>query len=209
MIIPILESEEYLTIDESFQAHYGVFKNNASYLYPTKFWGQIKKWTAYPFVPSDYFIVKEGTDNDIEYACFEHVSVCINGSADFILQKANDQTQTYTFHWTFGTHNVDNGWGYLPSRGYMLNKNYNNFETCCIIQNDNGRDPSLPRTKFEVLSDNATITLSKNYKWVHVACGSINLNGNTYSKKQTVYDVANNSTINFASNTIIITAQTE
>lgn len=208
MSIPVLQSEEYITIDASFRAHYGVFNDGAAYLYPPKFWGDIKKWAVNPYIPTNLPLPKEGTDNGVDFACFEHVSVCISGSADFALEKTNGELGTYTYHWAFGAHNVDNGWGYLP-RGYVLNNNYNNFQTCCVLQDDNGRDPSLPHTKFEVFSGDTSLTTSKLYKWIHIAYGSFDLNGTTHNQKQTVYDVAESSLLTFLGQTIVIAAYTE
>jgi hypothetical protein len=130
-----------------------------------------------------------------------------SGSADYDLEK-NDDSEKHVSKWTFGVHNVDNGWGYLPDKS-MHCRNFKNFETCCILQKEGGRDLTLPYTKFEVLSESGVITTSREYKWIHVAAGSLELDSLTYSQKQTTYNVPVDSHLNLAEKSICIAAYSE
>jgi len=208
MIISILNNEEYIRIDESFQAHYGDFKDDAKYLYVKSFWGHIKHWKAHPFINSEISFVQDGIKSNITFACFEHVSVCIDGSADFVMYNDNNDQNTCVSHWTFGSHNVDNGWGYLTTNK-LLNTNFNNFKTCCIIQDDAGRDLNLPYTKFEILSGDQSINTNKPYKWIHVAHGNVQVNNVSFEQKQTIFNVAINTELITSGNNICIGAYSE
>jgi hypothetical protein len=203
---PLFTFEEFIPIDESFRAHYGVYNDLSEWIYidgifsnPDHF-----NWKPHQYVNTNLPFPKEGTENGVDFSCYEHATVCINGSADYDLEK-NDDSEKHVSKWTFGVHNVDNGWGYLPDKS-MHCRNFKNFETCCILQKEGGRDLTLPYTKFEVLSESGVITTSREYKWIHVAAGSVELNDSEYDQKQTMYSVATGSQLNLAEKTICIAA---
>lgn len=208
MIVSILNNEEYIHIDESFQAHYGDFKDDTKYLYCKSFWGVIKHWKPHPFIDSQIAFVQDGLNSNISFACFEHVSVCIGGSADFVMYNDNDDQITCISHWTFGSHNVDNGWGYLTTNK-LLNTNFNGFKTCCIIQDDSGRNLDLPYTKFEILNGDHSINTNRTYKWIHVAHGNMEIDNVLFNQKDTAYNVNVGTTLITSGQNICIGAYSE
>lgn len=207
---PLFQFEEFIPIDESFRAHYGVYNDASEWLYIPGIFSNPDyfNWKPHPYIATNLPFPKEGTDNGVDFSCYEHVTVCINGSSDYDLEKNINESEKYTFKWTFGVHNVDNGWGYLPDKS-MHCHNFKDFETCCILQIEGGRDLTLPYTKFEVFSESGSITTTKEYKWIHVAAGSAELNDLNYIQKQTMYDISMGSNLNLAENTICIAAYSE
>jgi len=207
---PLFHFEEFISIDESFRAHYGVYNDLSEWLYISGIFSNPDHFNlkSYPYIATNLPFPKEGTDNDVPFSCYEHVSVCINGSADYDLEKNNNESERYTFRWSFGVHNVDNGWGYLPDKSIYCH-NFKNFETCCILQKEGGKDLTLPHTKFEILTENSLNITNKNYKWIHVATGSVELHDTTYNQKQTMYNVDAGKQLNIAEQTIVIACYTD
>lgn len=193
-----IESEEKVDINDRFYAHYTHYVNGASFFRPNNAW--------YKFTKRNYV---DSTTNPaisiprvegVLFECFEHVSVCIGGSSDFIMTRhdygydANGtlvsdaiSDKAYT-PWTLGYNNVDHGVGHLPTEKFtrVFNEDY---KTCCILPVENADVSQV--YNFEVVQlDNSSHTLNKNIKFMHVAYGSVAVDGNVYSQKQNLFGMA-------------------
>lgn len=193
-----VHSEEYIDINSSFWAHYGYFKNDFSFDRPSNCW---RNWIQRPFVaPQTNYFLKDPYDKGVEFICCEHVSVCVNGNADYIL---NGTDNTITYDWTLGVHNVENGLGYLPNNGFTR-VFHNNFELCCIIQKPDR--PANLTYNFQVLNSNQI--LDGDVEFLHVAAGSVTVDGTEYAQKQTAFNLTSGANVTFAVNSIGIVGYT-
>lgn len=193
-----ITSEEYLDINDSFWAHYGYFKNNFSYTRPPNAWSH---WSEKQFIaPTSNFFLSDPYNKGVEFGCYEHVSVCVGGNADYILMSTDGEI---TYNWDFGKHNLENGWGYLP-KGQFTRNFYNDYVLCCLIQKPNR--PTNLTYNFEILTE--TQDLSKDVEFLHVACGNVNIDSTDYTQKQTVYNISAGKSIDISANSIAIIGYT-
>lgn len=193
-----ITSEEYLDINDSFWAHYGYFKNNFSYVRPPNAWSH---WSEKQFTaPISNYFLSDPYSKGVEFGCYEHVSVCVNGNADYILMGTDGEI---TYNWDFGKHNVENGWGYLP-KGQFTRIFYNDYVLCCIIQKPNR--PANLTYNFRVITESEN--LPQNVEFLHVAYGNLDVNGSSYIQKQTVYNLNSETSLSLSPNSIIIAGYT-
>ena len=151
-------SEEIFPINDDLSVHYSVFKNGYTYYRPANTW---RFWNKLPYAaPSSNAWLVQSCADGVEFECAEHVSVVTNGTATYTF-TAPDGPKDYL--WERGSHNVDNGMGYLPSEEFTRTFE-NDFTLCCIIQPFRGRD-STARYSFEVL--NGPKTLDRDALAVH------------------------------------------
>jgi hypothetical protein len=193
-----ITSEEYLDINDSFWAHYGYFKNNFSYTRPPDSWS---KWSEKQFIkPTNNLLVAEAHDKGVKFGCYEHVSVCVSGNSDYIMVGTEG---TITHDWNFGIHNVENGWGYIP-KDEFTRIFYNDYVLCCIIQKPNR--PANLTYNFRVITENEN--LPQNIEFLHVAYGNLEVNGSSYTQKQTVYNLNSGTSLSLSPNSIVIAGYT-
>jgi hypothetical protein len=192
-----LTSEEYVSINDSFWAHYACFKNEVVFERPANYW---KHWAEKSFIPptSNYYL-SDPYSKGVEFGCYEHVSICVNGDADYILTNGEE---TFTYNWAFGAHNVENGWGYLP-KGEFTRVFNNDFVLCCILfKNEKNRDITY---NFEVIQTVSTpFAVERDYSFAFVAAGQATYDGVQYSAKQSIQPVLAGNTLALADDTVVI-----
>jgi hypothetical protein len=159
-IYPVV-SETVLPLNDDLEIRYSLFIDGASYDRPA---GSYRIWEALPFVdPVANETLAEACRAGIQWGCYEHVSVVIGGSAEYAFTKPNG---TFIQPWSYGSHNVDNGFGYLPTDDFSRAFG-TGFELCCIIQRIFHRKEGSYR--FEVLT--STKVLDADALFVHHCTG--------------------------------------
>lgn len=192
-----ITSEEYVSINDSLWAHYAYFKNGFTFNRPAGHWGA---WSEKPFVaPTSNYHLANPYSKGVEFGCYEHVSVCVNGDAEYILAGTDG---SLTYDWVFGVHNVENGWGYLP-KGVFNRVFHNDFVLCCILFKDD-KDPDLTYNFEVVQTKSAPIVLAQDYAFAHVATGQATYDGIQYNQKQNIQNLSSGNQLDMAVNTIVI-----
>lgn len=165
--------EESFFINEDLTVYYTLFKDNYTFTRPKNSWS---RWKEFPYeVPNTNLSLMQNYNDGVELKCCEHVSVVINGTATYTL-ITNEGPKDYL--WEYGTHNVDNGLGYLPTDSFSRIF-HTGFELCCVLQPPLGRDPAAQEYRFEII--HGPSTLEKDAFAIHYATGSM--------QKQTQYDL--------------------
>jgi hypothetical protein len=185
-------------INDLFFADYSLFKNDHTFIRPANAWRRLpeKEFQA----PLNNLFLSQPYNNGVEFGCYEHVSVCIGGNSDYILTTP---TGTDEYNWTFGVHNLENGWGYLPKQQFTR-VFHNNYETCCIVQRPS-RDASIVY-KFEILKEDTI--LNKNINFAHVAYGAVSIGDQVYTQQANIYNLTENTRLSFAGESIVILGYT-
>lgn len=175
-------SDESIDINSLLKVTYTHFKNEFTFTRPANAWAWFG-WKELPFVPPvNNPELRNPYDGGVEFICREHVSVCVAGNAEYILAGTDGDL---TYNWTIGTHNVENGVGYLPN-GVFTRTFHNDFVLCCVLQKEEHKANDLTYN-FNIV--NQTETLSRDVEFIHVALGSINVNGTDYNQKQNIYNL--------------------
>ena len=99
----------------------------------------------------------------VAWTLCEHVSVCINGSADYVFEGPDGPI---TQVWTPGWHNVENGGGYLPRKTFTRHF-IRDFELCCVIRRF-GQSTGV-NYRFEVVTEPSVLSMAAQF--VHYATG--------------------------------------
>jgi len=163
MIVRPTTSEQFLPINDDLSVHYSVFKDGYVFTRPDNAWNF---WREMPFSPpvSNPWLLENHNDG-VQFVCCEHASVAIAGDATYTL-KTREGLKDYI--WTRGTHNVDNGLGYLPAREFTRTFR-NGFSLCCILQPYVVRDGGA-EYRFEVIT--GPFTLARDCVAMHFCTGS-------------------------------------
>ena len=121
-------TDEVIPINDDLDINYGVFKNGFTFRRAANSW---RLWPMLEFVPPRLNpTIAEMYDAGVNWTLCEHVSVCINGSADYVFEGPDGPI---TQVWTPGCHNVENGGGYLPA-GEFTRRFHDDFTLCCVVQ---------------------------------------------------------------------------
>lgn len=164
-------TDEVFAINDDLEINYGVFRNGFTFSRPANSW---RLWPMLEFVaPKLNPTIAEMVDAGVAWTLCEHVSVCINGSADYVFEGPDGPI---TQVWTPGCHNVENGGGYLPA-GEFTRRFHDDFTLCCVVQKFK-RTPGV-QYHFEVLTGPAV--LDREALFVHYATGVL--------QKQTDFDL--------------------
>jgi hypothetical protein len=180
-------SEESFIINDDLTVYYSLFKDDYVFTRPKNSWS---RWEKFPYVTptnNDTFI--EYHNDEVEFDCCEHVSVAINGTATYTFMTPNGPKD---YLWEYGTHNVDNGFGYLPKDTFTRTF-HTKFELCCIVQPILGR-ANTTKYKFEILK--GPLTLSKDAYAIHYCTGVL--------AKQTEYSLVAGTSITIDENDLAI-----
>ena len=205
-------SEETVAINERFYAYYSSYINGADF---SRGRNSFSTLTKREFIaPTTNPVLAPEHNAGVKFDACEHVSLCLSGNANFELKRhqytydesgnlTGDIVGTYNDTvWSFGSNNVENGLGYLPKEQFTRTFS-NNYSTCCILPTDYADKTSV--YNFEVVQlNNSSTTLNKDVMFVHVAYGSVDLNGGIYNQKQNILNVLSGSTINSSTTSIII-----
>ena len=143
---------------------------------------------AYVAPSTNPWLLKTITDQ-VQFDCCEHASVALNGTASYIMMTPNGPKN---FAWQRGTHNVDNGVGYLPTEEFTRTFS-NNFTLCCVIQPFKNRSGEFTYS-FEILTKSTVLV--KDAVCVHYCTG--------VKEKQTEMNISANTTINIDITDIVI-----
>lgn len=192
MIIKPTISEEYVEINERFRAHYAHFIDGESFTRPDNTWTYL---TKRQFIsPDSNPEIKIPYDAGVKFGCYEHASVCISGTCDYIAKKhqlidGEEVVGDMIYEWSFGMNNVENGFGYLPEEEFKrIFKS--NYATCCMIPTMETMGKQLDDVyNFEVLSLENSIILDKNIKFIHVAYGKVSVGEQEYVQKENIMEV--------------------
>lgn len=206
--IPVkpMVSEDKVDINQNFYAHYIHYIDGESFVRPGNSWVGYKVKEFIP--PSKNLKISEFYKLNVKMRCFEHVSVCIDGSADFVYRGYNDEGNVLQVNdtWHFGVNNIENGLGYLPTETFTRSFK-NNYKTCCIIPMQNS-DKSI-NYYFEVVQfESPSLVLTKDYVFAHIASGEVIYNNLVYTQKQTIENLKSENTLLLSNNTIIILSYT-
>ena len=154
-------TDEVIAINDDFEVNYGVFKNDFTFRRAANSW---RLWPMLEFVPPKLNpTIAEMVDAGVEWTLCEHVSVAINGWADYVFEGPDGPI---TQAWTPGCHNVENGGGYLPA-GEFIRTFHDDFTLCCVVQKFK-RTPGV-QYHFEVVTMPAL--LDRDTLFVHYATG--------------------------------------
>ena len=100
-------SDETVPINDDLDINYGVFKNGFTFRRAAGSW---RLWPMLEFVaPRLNRTIGDMHDAGVTWTLCEHVSVAINGAADYVFEGPDGPI---TQSWTPGRHNVENGGGY-------------------------------------------------------------------------------------------------
>lgn len=157
-----MQSEEIIPINEDLSAHYSVFKNGYVFKRAAGAWREWEKLTYTPPTSNPWLI--QTANANVQFDCCEHVSVALNGDASYFMQTPNGAVN---FPWSRGTHNVDNGLGYLPSEQFTRTFQ-NDYTTCCIVQPFTGRDTPA---KYTFTMYTGPSSLTQNSLCIHYCTG--------------------------------------
>lgn len=155
-------TDEVIAINDDLDINYGVFKNGFTFRRAANSW---RLWPMLEFVaPRQNPTITEMYDAGVEWTLCEHVSVAINGWADYVFEGPMGPI---TQRWTPGCHNVENGGGYLPA-GEFTRRFHDDFTLCCVVQKF-GRTPDV-QYHFEVVT--GPTVLDRGALFVHHATGA-------------------------------------
>lgn len=164
-------TDEVIAINDDLDINYGVFRNGFTFRRTANSW---RLWPMLEFVaPRLNPTLAEMYDAGVLWTLCEHVSVCINGSADYVFEGPKGPI---TQRWTPGFHNVENGGGYLPA-GEFTRRFHDDFTLCCVVQKFR-RTPGV-QYHFEVLT--GPTLLDREALFAHYATGA--------RQKQTDFDL--------------------
>lgn len=179
-------TDEVIAINDDLDINYGVFKNGFTFRRAANSW---RLWPMLEFVaPKLNPTIAEMYDAGVEWTLCEHVSVCINGWADYVFEGPKGPI---TQRWTPGFHNVENGGGYLPA-GEFTRRFHDDFTLCCVVQKFR-RTPGV-QYHFEVVT--GPVVLDRDALFVHYATG--------VRQRQTYFDLAAGHAVDVAAGDIII-----
>ncbi len=154
-------SDEIVPINDDLDINYGVFRNGFSFRRGANSW---RLWPMLEFVaPRLNPTIAEMYEAGVAWTLCEHVSVAINGWADYVFEGPKGPI---TQRWTPGYHNVENGGGYLPA-GEFTRRFHDDFTLCCVVQKFR-RAPDV-QYHFEVLT--GPVLLDREAQFVHYATG--------------------------------------
>lgn len=155
-------SDETVPINDDLEINYGVFKNGFTFRRAANSW---RLWPMLEFVPPKANATIAGmVEAGVVFTLCEHVSVCINGWADYVFEGRDGPI---TQAWTPGCHNVENGGGYLPA-GEFIRTFHDDFTLCCVVQKFR-RTPGV-QYYFEVVTGPAV--LNREALFIHHATGA-------------------------------------
>lgn len=179
-------SDETVPINDDLDINYGVFKNGFTFRRAANSW---RLWPMLEFVaPRTNRVIGDMHDAGVAWTLCEHVSVAINGWADYVFEGPDGPI---TQVWTPGCHNVEHGGGYLPA-GAFARTFHDDFTLCCVVQKFR-RTPGV-QYQFEVVTGLAV--LDREALFVHYASG--------VRQKQTDFDVPVDTAIDVAPGDITI-----
>lgn len=179
-------TDEVITINDDLDINYGVFKNGFTFRRPANSW---RLWPMLEFVPPKRNpTIVEMVDAGVAWTLCEHVSVVINGWADYVFEGPKGPI---TQRWTPGCHNVENGGGYLPA-GEFTRRFHDDFTLCCVVQKF--RRTLGVQYAFEVVTGPAV--LDRAALFVHYATGA--------RQKQTDFDLLAGQALDAATDDIAI-----
>ena len=179
-------TDEVIAINDDLDINYGVFRNGFTFRRAANPW---RLWPMLEFVPPRLnTTIAEMVDAGVAWTLCEHVSVVINGWADYVFEGPKGPI---TQRWTLGCHNVENGGGYLPA-GEFTRRFHDDFTLCCVVQKFR-RTPGV-QYHFEVLIGPAV--LDREALFVHYATG--------VRQKQTDFDLPAGHALNTAPGHITI-----
>jgi hypothetical protein len=180
-------SEESFIINEDLTVYYTLFKDNYTFTRPANSWS---RWREFPYlIPNTNNSLMENHNDGVELKCCEHVSVVTQGTATYTLITNNGPKD---YLWEYGTHNVDNGLGYLPT-DIFTRVFHTGFELCCIVQPILGRTTEASYS-FEVVR--GAKTLDNDTYAVHYATGTM--------AKQTQFNLPSGTEIDIGANDLAI-----
>lgn len=154
-------TDEVIAINDDLDINYGVFKNGFTFRRAANSW---RLWPMLEFVaPKLNPTIAEMYDAGVAWTLCEHVSVAINGWADYVFEGPKGPI---TQRWTPGLHNVENGGGYLPA-GEFTRHFQDDFTLCCVVQKLK-RTPGV-QYRFEILTEPSVLTQAALF--IHYAAG--------------------------------------
>jgi len=172
--------DELIEINDDLDVNYGVFKNAFTFRRPPGSWQHFPELSF--VAPSANAKIAEPFAQGVEWGAYEHVSVVINGSADYQFETPDGRK---TWVWSYGDHNVEDGVGYLP-KGTFIRTFSDDFTLCCILQR---RTRALGVTYgFEVVT--GTKVLDRDVLFVHYATGARQKQTDFNLKAGDVIDIA-------------------
>ncbi|OYW86680.1 MAG: hypothetical protein B7Z20_06890 [Sphingobium sp. 32-64-5] len=164
-------SDETVPINDDLDINYGVFRNGFTFRRAAGSW---RLWPMLEFVvPHANRMIGDMYDAGVTWTLCEHVSVAINGRADYVFEGPDGPI---TQVWMPGCHNVENGGGYLPA-GEFIRTFHDDFTLCCVVQKFQ-RTPGV-QYQFEVVTGSAM--LASDALFAHYATG--------VRQRQTDFDV--------------------
>ncbi len=179
-------TDEVIAINDDLEINYGVFKNGFIFSRPANSW---RLWPMLEFVaPKLNPTIAEMYDAGVEWTLCEHVSVAINGWADYVFEGPKGPISQ---RWTPGCHNVENGGGYLPA-GQFTRRFHDDFTLCCVVQKFR-RTPDV-QYYFEVVTGPAV--LDREALFVHHATGT--------RQRETAFDLPTGHALDMAPDDITI-----
>ncbi|EQA99130.1 MULTISPECIES: hypothetical protein [Sphingobium] len=179
-------TDEVIAINDDLDINYGVFRNGFTFRRAANSW---RLWPMLEFVaPRLNPTIAEMYDAGVAWTLYEHVSVVINGWADYVFEGPKGPI---TQRWMHGLHNVENGGGYLPA-GEFTRRFHDDFTLCCVVQKFR-RTPGV-QYHFEVLTGPAV--LDREALFVHYATGA--------RQRQTDFDLPPGHTLDLAAGDIAI-----
>lgn len=124
-------SEDIVPINDDLEVRYSLFKNDTTYVRPAGSW---RLWQSLEYAaPVANRAIADMHDVGVVWGLYEHVSVAIQGRADYVFTGPDGQI---TQVWTPGCHNVENGGGYLPTEEFTR-RFFDDFALCCVVQKFN------------------------------------------------------------------------
>lgn len=154
-------SEQLISLNDDLDVSYSVFKNDFTYRRAAN---SYRLWRMQEFVPpSQNAIIADMYQRGVSWTFCEHVSVAINGTADYVFESPDGPI---TQVWSYGWHNVENGGGYLPF-GEFTRTFHDDFTLCCVIQKF--KRATDTQYAFEVVK--VPKVLERDVLFVHYATG--------------------------------------
>jgi len=179
-------TDEVIAINDDLDVNYGIFKNGFTFRRAANSW---RLWPMLEFVPPKFnAIIAEMYDAGVAWTLCEHVSVAVNGRAEYVLEGPDGPI---TQVWTPGCHNVENGGGYLPA-GELTRSFHDDFTLCCVVQKFQ-RTPGI-QYHFEVVT--GPVAIGSSALFVHYATGD--------RQRQTHFDLAAEHVLDIAPSDIAI-----
>lgn len=164
-------NEEEITLTPGLKVNYSTFEDGFVFPRPDIGWRHLPAldWVA----PVQNEAITGPISDGVQFDFRQHVSVAVAGRAVYQLSAPEG---IIGYDWSVGTHNVDNGGGYLPL-GRFVRTFYDGFTLACILPTPEA-DPDA-RYSFEVLT--STKVLDAPALFVHYCAG--------IRQKQTDFDI--------------------